>query len=109
DPNSTYLIEFHLFVGGPSGGLMKTEWTVPADATGLKGVQGPGSAATDSGADNISMRAGSHGFGTDVIYGRRNVSTNLLYAVETGVVSTVTGGTCAIAWAQSTSSSTPAR
>ncbi|MBQ1164576.1 DUF5047 domain-containing protein, partial [Streptomyces sp. A73] len=29
--------------------------------------------------------------------------------VETGVVSTVTGGTCAIAWAQSTSSSTPAR
>ncbi|MBQ1164424.1 hypothetical protein KBZ21_41285, partial [Streptomyces sp. A73] len=42
----------------------------------------------------ISMRAGSHGFGTDVIYGRRNVSTNLLYAVETGVVSTVTGGTC---------------
>ncbi|MBQ1165368.1 hypothetical protein KBZ21_46090, partial [Streptomyces sp. A73] len=55
------------------------------------------------------MRAGSHGFGTDVIYGRRNVSTNLLYAVETGVVSPVTGGTCAIAWAQSTSSSTPAR
>ncbi|MBQ1164683.1 hypothetical protein KBZ21_42660, partial [Streptomyces sp. A73] len=69
---------------------MKTEWTVPADATGLKGVQGPGSAATDTGADNNSMRAGSHGFGTDVIYGRRNVSTNLLYAVETGVVSTVT-------------------
>ncbi|MBQ1163411.1 hypothetical protein KBZ21_36065, partial [Streptomyces sp. A73] len=49
DPNSTYHIEFHQFVGGPSGGLMKTEWTVPADATGLKGVQGPGSAATDSG------------------------------------------------------------
>jgi hypothetical protein len=108
DPNSTYLLEFHLFVGGATG-LIKTAWTVPADAVGLKGVQGPGSAATDSGADNINGRFGSHGFGTTVAYGRRNVNTNLLYAVESGTVSTVTGGTCALAWAQNTSNSTAAR
>lgn len=109
DAGSTYLIEFHLFVGGANGNLIKTEWTVPADAIGLKGVQGPGSAATDSGGDNISMRAGSHNFTTDVVYGRRNVNTNLLYAVESGVLSTVTGGTCALSWAQNVSGSTPSR
>lgn len=107
--NSVNLVEFNLFVGGPSNGLMVTQWTTPGDASGLKGVQGPGSAATDSAADNISGRFGSHGFGTSITYGRRNVATNLLYAVETGVVSTTTGGTCAITWAQSLSNATATR
>ncbi|GAA2629546.1 hypothetical protein [Streptomyces axinellae] len=114
DAGSTYLIEFHLFVGGATTGLVKTAWTVPADATGLKGVQGPastvaGDSSPQSSADGITMRAGSHGFGTAVVYGRRNVYTNLVYAVETGTVSTVTGGTCALSWAQNASNSTPAR
>jgi len=113
DPGSTYLIEFHLFVGGATG-LIKTAWTVPADATGLKGVQGPastvaGDTSPQSAADNITMRSGSHGFATTIVYGRRNVYTNLVYAQETGVVSTVTGGTCALSWAQNTSNATPAR
>jgi hypothetical protein len=108
-PNSASLVEFSLFIGGPASGLMVTQWTTPADATGLKGVQGPGSAATDSAADNISGRFGSHGFGTSITYGRRNANTNLLYAVETGIVTTVTGGTCAITWAQSLSNATATR
>lgn len=113
DANSTYVIEFHLFVGGGPG-LIKTQWTVPPDAVGLKGVQGPastvaGDSSPQSSADNITMRSGSHGHGTTIVYGRRNVYTNLAYAHETGTVSTATGGTCAIAWAQSTSSTTPAR
>lgn len=113
DSGSTYLIEFHLFVGGATG-LIKTAWTVPGDATGLKGVQGPastvaGDSSPQSGADDINMRSGSHGFGTAVVYGRRNVFSNLVYAVETGTVSTVTGGTCALSWAQNTSNATAAR
>lgn len=108
-PNSVNVVEFNLFVGGVTSGLMVTQWTTPADATGLKGVQGPGSAATDTSADNISGRFGSHGFGTTVTYGRRGQNTNLLYAVETGVITTTTGGTCAIAWAQSLSNTTAIR
>jgi hypothetical protein len=109
-PNSVNLIEFHLFVGGPSGGLMVTQWTTPADASGLKGVQGPGSAATDNSADNITGRFGSHGFGTTITYGRRgSANTNLLYAVESGVLTTTTGGTCAVAWAQALSTATATR
>lgn len=82
---------------------------MPGDAIGLKGVQGPASTATDSGADDINMRAGSHGYGTAVVYSRRNVFSNLVYAVETGTVSTVTGGTCALSWAQNASNATAAR
>lgn len=107
--NSVNLVEFHLFVGGPTAGLMLTQWTTPADASGLKGVQGPGSAATDNAGDNIAGRFGSHGFGTNVIYGRRNANTNLLYAVESGTVTTTTGGTCAITWAQSQANATATR
>lgn len=107
--SAVYVVEFHLFVGGPSGGLMVTQWAVPSGASGLKGIHGPGSTATDSGADNISMRAGSHGFTTQVTYGRRNVNTNLLYAIETGTVITTSAGTCAVQWAQSASNSTATR
>ena len=109
DANAVYIVEFHLFVGGPSAGLMVTAWTTPASAGGLKGVHGTGSAATDTAADNISMRAGSHGFGTTITYGRRNANTNLLYAIETGVVTTTSAGTCALSWAPSASNATATR
>jgi hypothetical protein len=55
------------------------------------------------------MRAGSHGFGTTITYGRRNTNTNLLYAIETGVVTTTSAGTCALSWAPSASNATATR
>ncbi|MGW4919568.1 hypothetical protein ACWEPO_25110 [Streptomyces albidoflavus] len=108
-----WLVEAHLFVGGAAG-LMVTQWAVPSGATGLKGVQGPastaaGDAAPQNAGDGILGRFGSHGFATSVTYGRRNVFSNLLYAVETGTVTVTTPGACAIAWAQSTSSTTATR
>lgn len=111
DASATYLAEFHLFVGGVASGLMVTSWITPSGATGLKGVHGPASTAagTDSATnagDNIPGRFGSHNFGTTVTYGRRNANTNLLYAVETGVITTTTAGTLALAWAQSASNAT---
>lgn len=110
--NAVYVLEFHLLVGGidlATDSLMKTEWTVPAGATGLKGIHGPGSLAVEADANNISGRFGSHGFGTDIIYGRRDASTNLLYAIETGTLITTSAGTCALAWAQTVSSATALR
>ncbi|MEU7435728.1 hypothetical protein AB0B07_33545 [Streptomyces sioyaensis] len=109
--NATYIVEFHIFIGGSSFALVVTEWLVPSGATGLKGAMGPSSSATDTtagniNADGITMRSGSHGFGTTVTYGRRNVNTNLCYAIETGTVTTTSAGTLALGWAQSTSSTT---
>jgi hypothetical protein len=115
DANAVHVVEFHLLVGGPSGGLMVTSWNVPSGATGLKGAHGPASTAagvdslTNAG-DNIAGRFGSHGFATSVTYGRRDTATNLLYAIETGTVVTgATAGTVAIAWAQSASNATATR
>ncbi|MEL7994319.1 hypothetical protein AAG656_28870 [Streptomyces albidoflavus] len=108
-----WLVEAHLFVGGAAG-LMVTQWAVPPGATGLKGAQGPastvaGDSAPQNAGDSVLGRFGSHGFATSVTYGRRNVFSNLLYAVETGTLTVTTPGTCAIAWAQSTSSTTATR
>lgn len=109
--NATYSVEFHLYLGGSSFALVVTEWLVPSGATGLKGAMGPASTATEAtagnnNADGIAMRSGAHGFGTTVTYGRRNVNTNLCYAIETGTVTTTSAGTLALGWAQSTSSTT---
>ncbi|MBB1253164.1 hypothetical protein H3146_07240 [Streptomyces sp. OF3] len=106
---AVYLVEMHLLMGGPSGGLPTTAWSVPSGASGLKAVHGAGSTAVDGLGDNIVMRAGGHGFGTAVTYGRRTVTTSLLYAIETGVVTTTSAGTLALTWAQSASTATATR
>ncbi|MBA5222214.1 hypothetical protein [Streptomyces griseoaurantiacus] len=112
--SAVYVVEFHLFVGSGTTGLMTTDWTVPSGASGLKAVTGPASTAVgDGGAhnlgDDVNGRFGVHGFSTTVTYGCRNSNTNLLHAIETATVITSTGGTCAIRWAQAASSSTATR
>lgn len=109
DDNAVYAVEFHLFTGSGAG-LMRTSWTAPSGATGLKGAHGPGSTQTDNGADNISGRFGSHNFATTIWYGYRSGSyTNLIYALETGTVMTTSAGTLALAWSQNVSNTTPTR
>ncbi|MFF3547037.1 hypothetical protein ACFYXD_35030 [Streptomyces platensis] len=111
----TYLVELHLLVGAGTTGLMTTAWKVPSGATGLKAVHGPSSVAagTDTltnAGDNITGRFGSHAFTTTVTYGRRNANSNLLYAIETGIVTMgATTGTFALQWTQSASSATATR
>lgn len=113
--NVVYLVELHLLIGTGSTGLMTTAWNVPSGATGIKGVHGPSSVAVGSdtltnAADNITGRFGAHAFTTAVTYGRRNATSNLLYAVETGIVTMgPTGGPFALQWAQSASSTTATR
>ncbi|WP_330479868.1 hypothetical protein OG301_39335 (plasmid) [Streptomyces platensis] len=111
----TYLVELHLLVGAGTTGLMTTAWKVPSGATGLKAVHGPSSVAagTDTltnAADNITARMGSHAFTTTITYGRRNANSNLLYVIETGIVTMgATTGTFALQWTQSASSATATR
>ncbi|MGY5127267.1 hypothetical protein [Streptomyces nigrescens] len=111
----TYLVELHLLIGAGTTGLMNTAWKVPSGATGLKAVHGPSSVAagTDTltnAADNITARMGSHAFTTTITYGRRNANSNLLYVIETGIVTMgATTGLFALQWAQSASSATATR
>ena len=118
EANARYMVEFYLFYGGgynadsATDGDFTTNWNVPSDATGLKGVFGPGTdAAQDTGADNVTtMRSGSHGLTTSISYACvRNDTTLLSFAYEAGHVITITAGSCTLQWAQESSSATAAR
>lgn len=105
--NSIYFVEFMIRYAAPgaSGTAgFKTAWNVPSDAAGLRTCMGPGSSATDTLADNISMHSGVHGYSTTITYGSRSTSTsNQLWAIETAVVTMTTAGPCALQWSQQTS------
>lgn len=104
DANATYSVEFLLKPGSNLAADFKTQWTVPSGASGNRTALGPGSTATDGGADNIAMHSGTHGFATTVNYsGVRDVVTNLFFVYESAIVITTSSGTCAIQWAQVTS------
>jgi len=106
DANSVYRIYMCLLMAGVTAGEIKTSWTVPASATGFKNCMGPGSDSTsrDAGA-TTTMRYGVHTFTTTVNYGM-NDAANFVHAVEQGLVTTTTGGTFVLQWAQQASSGT---
>lgn len=107
DANAVYIVEFYLSYAGNLGKL-KTAWTTPSGASGNRTAMGPGSNATDTNSDNLSTRAGVHGYSTTVVYGNRcggvtTPSLNQSIAIETSLLTTSSAGTCAIQWAQNTS------
>jgi hypothetical protein len=104
--NATYCVEFHILYGGVAP--LKTIWSVPSGATGLKGCQGPATSAT--GEDTLSMRSGSHNFATSITYGCRSTApSNLNYAHEIGTVTVTTAGVIALSWAQNATNTTANR
>lgn len=110
--SAVYLVSMRIYFATPTGGgapLFKTAWDVPAGWTGNRTCMGPGSAATDSGADNMAGHYGVHNPPTAVTYGGRNSSTNLAIALETAILTTTTAGNVALQWAQATSSASPVR
>lgn len=111
DPDSTYEVEVTAHYGALTAAGFKTSWTVPSGATGLRDVDGPGSAASDATADNIAGRYGCHGFGTTVAYnGVRNSVNAHTRVTETAIVITAgTGGTVSFNWAQVASNATGTR
>lgn len=113
-----YKVEFDLLVSGRNsvtgslGGDFKSEWSVPAGATGLKSVFGPGSGqATQANADGTAPRMGVHVFDTDMTYSMVRNSTASLVVVREWCDQLVvsTAGTLAIAWAQGVSHATATR
>jgi len=106
---AVYAIEFFLHYACTTAAGFKTAWDVPSGASGNKGVQGPGSSATDGSANNISMRSGVHGFSTTVAYGSRNSANNQCLAYEEALITTSVAGVIAIQWAQNSSNATASR
>ncbi|MFD1309725.1 hypothetical protein [Streptomyces kaempferi] len=106
DANSVYRIYLMLNFGGLTAGEIKTSWTTPASATGFKSCMGPGSdSTTRDTAATTTMRYGIHNFTTTVNYGCNDTSL-FVHAIEQGIVTTTTGGTFVLQWAQQTSFAT---
>jgi hypothetical protein len=110
--NAVYQVEMRIYYAtttGTGAPLFKTAWDAPSGATGNRSCTGPGSAATDGGADNMAMHSGVHNFATTVTYGGRNSATSQCVAIETGTITTSAAGALAFQWAQATSSATAVR
>ncbi|WUI02113.1 hypothetical protein OHR68_09985 [Spirillospora sp. NBC_00431] len=110
EANAQYEVQFDLLVGGIPAADFATQWSVPASASGLRTVTGPGSTALEANADNITARLGTHTFATTVTYnGVRSATGSLFRVFEWAVVTTTSAGTCALLWAQGTTNATATR
>lgn len=108
--NGVYFIEFIIGASGLLAADIKFDWSVPASASGNRHCFGPGSAANDSSADNIAVRAGVHGYTTSVAYSGVRDSTNQFTVVERSLLTmAATPGPVVIRWAQVTSNATASR
>lgn len=105
-----YLVEFNVIPAAVSAAGVRTQWQTPAGASGFKNVLGPSSNASNGSADQITMRAGVHTYGTNVDYaGVRNNNSNAFTVQEFSVITLSSAGTVGLSWAQVTSSATPSR
>ena len=110
EAGATYRVTFYLHYAALDVARFKTAWTVPSGATGARTAvgadQGVILSSTSSGGTG---RWGIHNYTTACTYGTRDHATNLCSAVEESTLTTVSGGTLAIQWAQATSNATAAR
>jgi hypothetical protein len=108
EANATYRVTMIIHYSAGSAGGFKTQWSVPSGATGLRSCWGVGTSPTSTTDPQGDGRWGIHGFTTDVSYGTRN-STNQVMCKEEGDITTTTAGTLALMWAQTASSATDTR
>lgn len=105
-PGVLYEVDLYLSVSGNTAGDFKSQWSVPADATGgLKQCIGP-AAASSAGwvsRNDTNGRFTSHGFTTPVDY---HIESNGSFIWERGFISSATGGTFRLQWAQQVSNAT---
>ena len=114
--NAVYLVEFYLHyaaLASASAGF-NTTWAVPSGASGNRSAHGLASTVSDTssapaGGGAGSVRSGVHGYATAIAYGSRNSGSNQCFALEEGLVTTSSAGTCAIQWAQNVSNATATR
>lgn len=108
EAGAIYYVEIFIHYSASSSELLKTQWSAPSGATGVRSGWGAASSVASSNPDGVG-RWGVHGFTTDVVYGTRTSSANQSMAWETGQVATVSAGTLALSWAQNTSGATGVR
>lgn len=107
---ATYLVEAYLYYAALTIVGFKTAWNASAGVSSTsRSFMGPGSAASDTGSDNISMRSGVAAYTTAISYGTRNSATGLNVAVETSTVTTTAAATLAIQWAPLANNLSPTR
>lgn len=105
--SATYYVQMEVGCSADAAGDIKTAWNLSAgiDTTGGRRVEGPGSTSNDANSDNVTTRWGIHGFTTSITYGARTGAAGM-HIRETAYVTTSTGGTITLQWAQATSSLT---
>lgn len=114
EANAVYHVTMYIHFAALDVSQFQTQWTVPASASGIRSAVGPawtlaGGAGTAAAADGGYHRSGAHGYGTAVRYGTRNSASNQCTSVEESVLTTVSGGTLALQWAQALSNASPTR
>ena len=110
EANARYLVEFNLIPAAVTAAGFKTQWSVPLGASGFKNVLGPASNASNTNADQITMRAGVHIYNSDVAYaGVRNNNSTAFTVLEYSVITLGNAGTVGLSWAQNATSTTPTR
>jgi len=107
EANAVYLIDMEVHYATTSAAGFQTDWTVPSGATGGRSSVSNGSAQTSY--LDVPGNFGVHAFSTAVSHGDRNSSSNQLFLLERGVVTTTNAGTLALRWAQDVSTATVTR
>ncbi|MFF5029254.1 hypothetical protein ACFY2J_34225 [Streptomyces collinus] len=105
--NSVYRVEMFIHFAALDAARFKTQWSVPSGASGNRSCIGPDQGVILSGTSSGgSGRWGVHAFSTASTYGTRDSAANQCVAIEESVITTTTGGTLALQWAQATSNAT---
>lgn len=106
--NGIYEITFFVKFAGDNDGDIQTNWTLPTGASGTRLCLGPGSTASNVNGDNIALRMGVHGVGTDVNYSCTRDSGSLsTWCLETAIITLgANDGDINFAWSQDVSFAT---
>jgi hypothetical protein len=105
EANATYVVEMLIKYAAVTAEQFKTQWSVPAGASGGRGRIGVSSSVNDTttGGPFGDGAFGQHGFATPLTYGTRASAVNQVIAYELGTVTTTTAGNVALSWAQNAS------
>lgn len=105
--NAVYHVTMHIHYATTTAAGFQTDWATPSGATGGRSSVSAG-AASNTYSDTTG-NFGVHNFNTAVNHGNRNSSTNQLWLMEEGLITTTSGGTLALRWAQVASNAAATR
>lgn len=107
EANAVYRIDLLLHVASNTAAAIKTQWTYPTGASGLKEGWGLDDGVTGNANAGGTPRMGVHQLNTVINYGDRNNSAGLQHLVfEGGIITTLAAGTFTLQWAQQVSNAT---